>query len=293
MRRTTRYSCPSRSAPGSTNQRRRVTLTAHPRHLRKRRDSGCVGREAHAALLACADAVPVHLRFRGQLGSCREVAAASDVLARSDSNAALSQAAVPPRRKTAGGSADTGAWSRWSRPAMTPGGRIPTRCPAGSVPGSRTSSISLPPKPHSISRTASQMPYRSDRFAAAPTLIAVLRQLRAGYVHHPRRSPQRVILCGSRDVRDYRVRSSAETAVITGGSAVKVKAESLRMATSPAPRPRRCSPSTPTRPGSKWTGAGRRAAWLVNALAYRTCEANPDHAHRPADTVASLPTRRH
>ena len=36
--------------------------------LRKRRDTGCVGREAHAALPACVDDVPVHLRFRGQLG---------------------------------------------------------------------------------------------------------------------------------------------------------------------------------------------------------------------------------
>ena len=38
------------------------------------------------------------------------------------------------------------------------------------------------------------------------TLLAVLRQLRAGYPERPRRFPQSVILCGVRDVRDYRIR---------------------------------------------------------------------------------------
>ena len=61
------------------------------------------------------------------------------------------------------------------------------------------------------------------------TLIAVLRQLRAGYAHRPRRFPQSVVLCGVRDVRDYRIHSSAEKAIVTGGSAFNVKAESLRI----------------------------------------------------------------
>ncbi len=61
------------------------------------------------------------------------------------------------------------------------------------------------------------------------TLIAVLRQLRAGYDERPDGFPQSVILCGVRDVRDYRIRSSAENTVITGGSAFNVKAASLRI----------------------------------------------------------------
>ena len=61
------------------------------------------------------------------------------------------------------------------------------------------------------------------------TLIAVLRQLRAGYPQRPRRYPQSVILCGVRDVRDYRIRSTAENAVISGGSAFNIRAESLRL----------------------------------------------------------------
>ena len=59
------------------------------------------------------------------------------------------------------------------------------------------------------------------------TLISVLRQLRAGYDQRPSGFPQSVVLCGVRDVRDYRIRSSAENAMVNGGSAFNVKAESL------------------------------------------------------------------
>ena len=61
------------------------------------------------------------------------------------------------------------------------------------------------------------------------TLLSVLRQLRAGYVRRPEGFPQSVVLCGVRDVRDYRIHSSAEQAVIAGGSAFNVKARSLRL----------------------------------------------------------------
>ncbi len=61
------------------------------------------------------------------------------------------------------------------------------------------------------------------------TLISVLRQLRAGYTNRPHNFPQTIILCGVRDVRDYRIHSSSEKAVITGGSAFNVKSESLRL----------------------------------------------------------------
>ncbi len=61
------------------------------------------------------------------------------------------------------------------------------------------------------------------------TLLSVLRQLRAGYVQRPRGFPQSIILCGVRDVRDYRIHSSAEKEIISGGSAFNVKAESLRL----------------------------------------------------------------
>ncbi len=61
------------------------------------------------------------------------------------------------------------------------------------------------------------------------TLISVLRQLRAGYTDRPRYFPQTVILCGVRDVRDYRIHSSNEKSIITGGSAFNIKTKSLRL----------------------------------------------------------------
>ena len=62
------------------------------------------------------------------------------------------------------------------------------------------------------------------------SLISVLRQLRAGYDLRPDHFPQSVILCGVRDVRDYRIESAAENAVIAGGSAFNIRTESLRLA---------------------------------------------------------------
>jgi hypothetical protein len=67
------------------------------------------------------------------------------------------------------------------------------------------------------------------------TLISVLRQLRAGYPKRPAGFPQSIVLCGVRDVRDYRIHSDREKMVITGGSAFtltgtgNIKAESLRL----------------------------------------------------------------
>ncbi|WP_461833022.1 AAA-like domain-containing protein [Desulfothermus sp.] len=61
------------------------------------------------------------------------------------------------------------------------------------------------------------------------TLISVLRQLRAGYTDRPKTFPQSIILCGVRDVRDYRIHSSQQKEVITGGSAFNIKAESLHL----------------------------------------------------------------
>ena len=61
------------------------------------------------------------------------------------------------------------------------------------------------------------------------TLISVLRQLRSGYTQRPAHFPQTIILCGVRDIRDYRIHVSSSKEIITGGSAFNIKAESLRM----------------------------------------------------------------
>ena len=60
------------------------------------------------------------------------------------------------------------------------------------------------------------------------TLISLLRQIRAGYPQRPQAFPQSIILCGVRDVRDYRIHT-AHQEIITGGSAFNIKAKSLRM----------------------------------------------------------------
>lgn len=60
------------------------------------------------------------------------------------------------------------------------------------------------------------------------SLVSLLRQLRAGYAKRPDFFPSTVVLCGVRDVRDYRfTRTDGE--VVFGGSAFNVKAESLRL----------------------------------------------------------------
>ena len=60
------------------------------------------------------------------------------------------------------------------------------------------------------------------------TLISLLRQIRAGYAQRPEAFPQTVILCGVRDVRDYRIHT-AHQEIITGGRAFNIKAKSLRL----------------------------------------------------------------
>jgi hypothetical protein len=61
------------------------------------------------------------------------------------------------------------------------------------------------------------------------SLIAVLRQIRSGYHQRPQAYPHSIILCGLRDVRDYRIHSAATKEIITGGSAFNIKSESLRL----------------------------------------------------------------
>ncbi|MCF0173640.1 MAG: ATP-binding protein [Bacteroidales bacterium] len=60
------------------------------------------------------------------------------------------------------------------------------------------------------------------------SIVSVLRQIRAGYDMRPEAYPVSVILCGVRDVRDYRIHTG-NGEIITGGSAFNIKAESLRL----------------------------------------------------------------
>ena len=60
------------------------------------------------------------------------------------------------------------------------------------------------------------------------TLISLLRQIRAGYAQRPEAFPQSIVLCGVRDVRDYRIHQGGGE-IITGGSPFNIKAASIRM----------------------------------------------------------------
>ena len=140
------------------------------------------------------------------------------------------------------------------------------------------------------------------------TLLSVLRQLRAGYDLRPEGFPQSVILCGVRDVRDYRIHSSAEKAIITGGSAFNVKAKSLRLVDfSPEETSLLLAQHTEAT-GQAFTGDAcdemweltRGQPWLVNALAYQACFENragrdrtrPVTAHALHDAREQLILRR-
>ena len=111
------------------------------------------------------------------------------------------------------------------------------------------------------------------------TLLAVLRQLRAGYVRRPVGFPQSVVLCGVRDVRDYRIQSTAENVMIAGGSAFNIKARSLRLGdfsrdevlTLLGQHTEETGQAfTPDALDTVWTQT-QGQPWLVNALADETC----------------------
>lgn len=61
------------------------------------------------------------------------------------------------------------------------------------------------------------------------SLRAVLRQLRAGYPDRPSRFPASVVLCGLRDVRDYKIASGGDPARLGTSSPFNIKLASLRL----------------------------------------------------------------
>ena len=111
------------------------------------------------------------------------------------------------------------------------------------------------------------------------TLISVLRQLRAGYPQRPAFFPQSIVLCGVRDVRDYRIHSDRDKAIITGGSAFNIKAKSLRLGNFTRAEVETLykqhteETGQPFKPGTMdqvWSLTSGQP-WLVNALGYETC----------------------
>lgn len=128
------------------------------------------------------------------------------------------------------------------------------------------------------------------------TLIAVLRQMRAGYPKRPALFPQSVILCGVRDVRDYRIHSSRDQAIITGGSAFNVKAESLRMDDFDQAEVELLFRQHSEETGQTIDGEAlaliwqltRGQPWLVNALGWEACFKLPAAKDRRTPITAEM-----
>ena len=111
------------------------------------------------------------------------------------------------------------------------------------------------------------------------TLLSVLRQVRAGYDLRPSAFPHSIVLCGVRDVRDYRIHSSAENRMVLGGSAFNIKSESLRLGNFSEQEIRALLAQHTAETGQAFTERALELIWertggqpwLVNALCYDAC----------------------
>ena len=110
------------------------------------------------------------------------------------------------------------------------------------------------------------------------TLLSVLRQIRAGYTQRPRAFPHSVLLCGVRDIKDYRIHSGAGE-VITGGSPFNIAARSLRLGDFSQDETVALLAQHTEETGQRFSPAAHDAVWtqtqgqpwLVNALCAGVC----------------------
>ncbi len=111
------------------------------------------------------------------------------------------------------------------------------------------------------------------------SLLALLRQLRAGYDLRPHAFPQSVILCGVRDVGNYFVSSSSAGGSVNTGSCFNINAGSLRLEDFTEQEMRQLLGQHTAETGQRFQPraveriweltAGQ--PWLINALAYQVC----------------------
>ena len=114
------------------------------------------------------------------------------------------------------------------------------------------------------------------------SLISVLRQLRSGYPHRRGGFPQSVVLCGVRDVRDYRMQFNPDKKKTGGGSAFNIKAKSLRLGDFGDAEIRALYAQHTEETGQEFEPAAldgvreqtQGQPWLVNALANEACFEN-------------------
>ncbi|MEZ4312129.1 MAG: AAA family ATPase [Polyangiaceae bacterium] len=107
------------------------------------------------------------------------------------------------------------------------------------------------------------------------SLLSVLRQLRAGFPHRPRQFPSSVILCGMRDVRDYKLASGGAPPRLGSSSPFNIKVASSRLSDFSQGDVRSLYAQHTAETGQPFTEAATLRAfeltagqpWLVNALA--------------------------
>ena len=111
------------------------------------------------------------------------------------------------------------------------------------------------------------------------SLLSVLRQLRSGYDRRPASFPQAIVLCGVRDLRDYRIHSASRGEPVTGGSAFNISADSLRLGDFSRAEVEALLAQHTAETGQAFRPAAleriwtqtQGQPWLVNALCNRAC----------------------
>ena len=128
------------------------------------------------------------------------------------------------------------------------------------------------------------------------TLLSVLRQLHSGYTLRPTSFPQSVILCGVRNLRDYRIPSGSKD--YTGTGAFNISARTLRLSDFTRHEVQLLLEQHTAERGQEfmseavacvWTQT-QGQPWLVNALCDRACfasDAPRDQAVTAADIQAA------
>ena len=126
------------------------------------------------------------------------------------------------------------------------------------------------------------------------TLLSLLCQLRAGYTQRPEAFPLSVVLCGVRDVRDYRVKWTPDRETNEGGSPFNIRAESLRLGDLDEVGIRTLLGQHTEDTGQTFTDEALAAVWeqtrgqpwLVNALAFQACFRDPAGRDRSRTVTA-------
>jgi len=127
------------------------------------------------------------------------------------------------------------------------------------------------------------------------SLVSFLRQIRSRYDTRPTAFLSSVVLCGVRDVRDYRLRINGNKEAVAGGSAFNIKVESLRLGDFSRAEVEALLAQHSDQTGQVFDTDAIETIWantlgqpwLVNALAYEVCSKMPEGLDRshPIDTT--------